>query len=610
MKTFAAISLLGCLAFAAHADAADPRELLARSKQAAGGAAWDHVKTLHSRGRVETGGLSGSADSWDDVLTGRFLDTFELGPVSGADGFDGKGRWSRDPAGEITVSDSGDAREGTANDAYRRSLSYWFPDRRPASLAYEGERQEEGRVFHVLRIHPEGGRPFDLWIDAATFLVDRTVEKNSREVRTNFFSDYREINGLKFPFRLRSTNGEVKYDMLATLESIEVNPAIDAARFSPPENRLDDFEIAGGKSSMTLPFELINNHIYMDLQLDGHGSLRVALDTGGVNVVTPAAAQRLGLKTEGSMQARGVGEGSEDFALARVKEVRFGDARIRNQVFYVLPLQAMDKVEGFEFAGIVGFEVFKRFVVRIDYAKSLLTFTRPEAFEPPAGATVVSFTFDERTPQVEGKIDGIPGKFTMDTGSRVSLTVNRPFAEKNGLLERKGFDAIAGWGVGGGSRGRVTRGRLLELGSLQIPEPVMDISLQQKGSFSDPYLAGNVGGGVLKRFTVTFDYSRQRIYFEPNESSRTRDVYDRAGLWMNREGDGYKVEDVVAGGPAAEAGLRIGDTILAVDGRSAAEMPIAEARQRLKADPGTRVRLTVRSGQETREITVTLRDLV
>jgi hypothetical protein len=589
----------------------DPREILARQKAASGGAAWDSVKTLHGRARVEVGGMTGTAESWEDVLAGRFVDTFEIGPVTGAEGYDGTRKWSQDESGEVTLSEGGDAREGSVNESYRRSFSSWYADRRPGQIATEGERREGDRVFHVLRITPQGGRPFEMWIDVATFLTDRIVEKGAVETRTTLLADYREVQGLRLPFRLLVTNGEKQYDQVVNYETYEINPAIDAAKFDVPSSRADDFSIAGGAASVDLPFELINNHIYADAQIDGR-PVRILLDTGGANIVTPAAAQALGLKSEGSFQARGTGEQSESFGVARVKEVQIGGATVRDQVFLVMPLRDLDKVEGVEFAGILGFEVFKRFVVRIDYAKRVVSLIFPESFQEPAGATSVPFTFDETTPQIEGKIDGVPGKFTIDTGSRSSLSLLRPFAEKNGFFEKTGpkIEALAGWGVGGGGRGLVTRAGLLELGTVKIPAPVTTVALQERGAFSDPYVAGNVGGGALRRFTVTFDYRNHRIFFEPNASAGTPDVWDRSGLWMNLTEGGYRIEDVVAGSPAAAAGLKVGDTVLSVNGRAASTLPLAEAREILKSAPGTAVRLRVRSGDVEREVEMVLKDLV
>ena len=605
---------LGLFVAAPRTEASDPLthlDVLPLAKVASGGAAWDAVRTIHSKVRVETGGMTGTAESWDDVRTGRFVDTYQFGPMNGAEGFDGTKRWAQDGSGTVTLSDSGDAREGSANEAYRRSLSYWYPDRRQATLEEGGERRDGERTFHAVRITPAGGRPFEMWIDTATFLIDRTIEQAAKEIRTTTFSDYREVGGLKLPFRLHVTNGEARFDQVVVYESYEINPEVSAARFEVPQVRTDDFSIAGGATSTTIPFELINNHIYIDARVNDR-TLRVMLDTGGVNILTPATAEAMGLKADGSFQARGTGEKTESFGLTRVQEVQVGGATVRDQMFYVLPFRDLEKVEGVPLYGLLGFEVFKRFVVRIDYTGRQVTLTLPDAFKAPAGATVVPFTFDEMTPQVEGKLDGIPGKFTIDTGSRASLSVSRPFAEKHRLSEKPGkkIEALAGWGVGGGGRGLVTRAGLLELGDVRVPAPVSSIALQQRGSLTDPYLAGNVGGGILRRFTVTFDYGRQKIYFEPNAAHAQEDVWDRSGLWINRSDEGYRIEDVVAESPAAAAGLKVGDLILTVNGRKAAELPLAEAREILKSAPGTRMRLQVRSGEAAREVEVVLREMV
>ena len=593
------------------ARAADSAAILARAKEATGGKAWDSVRVLHTRVRAATGGLSGPAESWDDLRTGHYVDTYALGPVQGAEGFDGKA-WSQDNSGQTRVDDSGEGREGSANESYRRSLAYWYPERHKAEITDAGDHAEGGRSFHVLRIVPEGGRPFEMWIDARTSLIDRTVEKTTHDTRTIFLSDYREANGLRFPFASRSTNGEARYDITSEVQAIEVNPPLDEARFRRPEGKTHDFALAGGKTAEMVPFRLLNNHIYVQARMNGR-PLQVLFDTGGANILTPSAVERLGLKSKGSLQVHGSGEGSESAAVAKVDEVALGDVTLRGQFFLVLPLAGLAQVEGVDVDGIVGFEVLKRLITRVEYAKGELTFFLPDAFREPAGAAVVPFTFEGETPQVEGAIDGIKGLFTIDTGSRTSLTLNSPFTAEHALKERYApkVEAVSGWGVGGGVRSLMTRAKLLELGGVQVPEPVTDLALVRKGALANRYLAGNVGGGVLRRFDITFDYGRQRLYFQPNANYSRPDAYDRAGLWLNRADAGFEVMDVVAGGPAAEAGLKAGNTIVAVDGQAAKELILPDVRTRLKeSPPGTRVRLMVRSGEGAREVTVVLRDLV
>jgi len=586
-------------------------EVLAKSKAAAGGAAWDAVQTIHGKGKLSTSGLEGTGESFDDLEHGRFLDRFALGPMTGAQGYDGKVVWSVDTSKQVREESGGDARLGAVDEAYRRRLAYWYPERARAAMQMR-VAEEGGRRFFVLAVAPEGGRPFDLWIDASTYLVDRFVEKMAMETRTTFLSDYRAVGGVKMPFRSRSTNGEAKYDQLAEVAEVELNAPLDASLFAMPAPPAPDYSFAGGKTSTTVPFALLNNHIYLDVKLNGQGPFRLLCDTGGANIVTPTLAKQLGLRSEGALQGRGVGDKSEDVALARVDEVTVGDATIRDQLFAVYPLEPFEKVEGVPIHGLIGYEVFKRFVVEVKYGSGRMVLTLPSAFRYQGKGIAVPFQFNAHVPQVEGSIDGIPGKFDIDTGSRSSVDLLGPFVAQHGLREkyRATEEIVTGWGVGGPARSYVARAKELKLGAVVVRDPVTLLSAQEKGAFSDPYVAGNVGGGVLKRFDVTFDYGGKRLYLEPNANARVRDTFDRSGMWVNADGTAFAVMDVLAGGPGGRAGVRRGGRRVAVGGVEASRMTVGELRTLLGSrKAGSRVRLEIESGGKRREVVVVLRDL-
>jgi len=604
--------MLACLA-AAAATPPCAQDVLAKSKQAMGGPAWDAIRTTYSAGKITTSGLSGPAESWEDNLTGRYLEKYQLGPTSGADGFDGKQVWSQDSSGEPRAEGAENARQGAADEAYRNAMAYWYPDRWPAQIECLGEKQEQGKTFQVLRITPQGGRPFDVWIDATTFLFDHTVEKTDIETRTTYFSDYRTVQGVKVPYAVRSTNGEEKYDQFFALEKVEFNVPIEEARFRMPQPPPPDFSLAGGKSSTAVPFELLNNHIYLEVKLNGKGPFRMLCDTGGANIITPTLARELNLKSEGAFEGRGVGEKSEDVGVVKMQSLTVGDATLANQVFAVFSMETFSEVEGVHINGLIGYEVFRRFVAKVDYEHHVITLTLPSAFTYKGQGTVVPFQFNAHIPQVDGALDGIEGKFDIDTGSRASLTVMGPFAEKHELAAHYGakLEAVTGWGVGGAARGLVTRAKVLRLGKVEVHSPVTELSLQKKGAFINPYVAGNVGAGVLKRFNITFDYAHQQLIFEPNANYDKPDVFDRSGMWLNVSGSTFEVMDVIAGGPAAAAGLKVGDKILAIDGHPAAKLSLPAVRQQFKTEPpGTKVRLGIQSGAQTRDTDLVLKDLV
>ncbi|HZU45427.1 MAG TPA: PDZ domain-containing protein, partial [Terriglobales bacterium] len=66
-----------------------------------------------------------------------------------------------------------------------------------------------------------------------------------------------------------------------------------------------------------------------------------------------------------------------------------------------------------------------------------------------------------------------------------------------------------------------------------------------------------------------------------------------------------------AGGPAAQAGIKVGDKIVAIDGNSASQILLPDLRTKFKTEaPGTKLRLTINSGGQQRDVELTLRDLV
>jgi hypothetical protein len=594
--------------------ASSPAEILQRARDAQGGAAWEGVRSMRLAGTLATGGLEGKLESVTDVAAGRFRDQFQLGPTRGANGWDGERAWSQDSSGIPRVDGSEEARQGAVSEAYRRAQAWWFPDRARAEIRALGERRDGDRAFQVLAVAPAGGRPFELWV-GADGLFDRYVEVVEGRSLTTSFGDWREVGGVRFPFSSRASIGDgvAAHDQVVTWTEVQLGAPLADATFALPPPPAPDFGFARGKRQTTVPFRVLNGHIYADVRLNGKGPFRLLVDTGGVNLVTPAVARAIGLSAEGALPVGGVGEQTEDMALTTVDRLEVGDAFLERQTFLVIPLDRMDPVEGVSIQGLVGYELFRRFAARIDYVRQRLTLYRPDAFHYRGPGAVLPFVFNEHIPQVTGEVDGIPGAFDLDTGSRASLDLNTPFVEAHGLVERYGATTqrISGWGAGGPARGYVVRVRLLKLGPVEIPEPVTGLSTQGKGALASGEVAGNVGYGVLSRFTLYLDYARQQVVLEKNARFARRDTADRAGVWLHLTDGTFEVVEVVPGTPAAEAGLLAGDRIVSVDGVPPPRLGLHGFRTLLRERPaGTRVELRVRRGESVRRIRLVLRDLV
>src|SRR5207245_627633 len=107
------------------------------------------------------------------------------------------------------------------------------------------------------------------------------------------------------------------------------------------------------------------------------------------------------------------------------------------------------------------------------------------------------------------------------------------------------------------------------------------------GAFASSDFSGVIGGELLRRFKVIFDYAHKQMILEPNASFADRFEYDMSGIRLRAEGDDFKtlrVRRVVENSPATEAGVREGDVISAVDGKPAAELTLSQINQMFKQE--------------------------
>jgi carboxyl-terminal processing protease len=97
-------------------------------------------------------------------------------------------------------------------------------------------------------------------------------------------------------------------------------------------------------------------------------------------------------------------------------------------------------------------------------------------------------------------------------------------------------------------------------------------------------------------------------YFAPRDfadfQQATEGRFEGVGMSVTPVAAGLRVVAVYDGSPAARGGLKKGDVITHVNGQSIAGASSEESTTRIKGPAGTQVRLTVRSGEQTRQLTL------
>jgi hypothetical protein len=614
MRGFAPSLAVLALAAAAHAEpvAGTADAVLSANKAAMAGT--PPSGALHALYAWRGAGLTGTETQDTDLAAGAFVDAQEAGQIREGDGFDTKIPWMRDVSGANTPEQGGDKQELAIDDAYRRANRWWTPGRGGAAIAYLGRTLREGRLDDHLLIKPPGGKAFDAWFDADTHFLTEIDEDDGFFHARTLYRDWRPEQGAPMAHQITNDPGQgpESYEYL-TLKSAAVGPprALDAYACPtepPPGGRIED-----GSASVTLPFRLLNNHIYVQAKVNGQGPFNFIVDSGGHTLISPELVKRLGLKSVGQFQTNGAGEGHSSSGFVEIGDIALGAAHLRDQVGFATEIYD-PSIEGISVDGMVGFELIRRFATRIDYGAQTITFTDPARFRPTDAGDPVPFLFYDHLPQIRGFIADLPARLDIDTGSRSEIDVTAPFVGAHNLQTRftPGVITVTGWGVGGKVSSYVARVPSLTLGDQTIDAPIADLDNAKGGAFSDPNMDGNIGGGVLQRFVVTLDYAHQTLWLKPLAPPPAEaGTFDRAGMWINAGPDGYVVVEVTPGGPADQSGVTVGDVITNLDGRPAHPADLSAARTHLRASPpGSKVTLQVRHAGDDRQIVLTLRDQI
>src|SRR3990170_2375176 len=433
------------------------------------------------------------------------------------------------------------------------------------------------------------------------------------DVATTYLTDYREFQGVKIPFHSHATTGKPQYDVDVVATEVKFNLEVDPSIFQMPQEKVKDYAFSTPDGKTTVPFELANNHIYIKALVNGTYPAYFLLDTGaGASCIDLTFAKSIGLEITGKFEAKGVG-GSEDAGILELQSLQLGDLKMSRQKIVSLNLSPMNIYEGREMDGILGYDFLSRFVFEIDYQKNIITFYDPKVFNYSGKGEILEIDLYGNTPHIKAIIDGkYEGIFNLDTGSRKSLDLHAPFVKENGFLKRypDAIEAFGGAGIGGETKSLQTRIKAIQIGNFTIKEPITGLSLAEEGAFKSEKTQGNIGGAILKRFKVIFDYEHKKVILEKNDYFDQKDEFDKSGLMILWKDGKFLIQRIYAGYPAEKAKIEPGEEIIFINGEPATKYSLSQLRDLLSGKDGTKIKLQLKKDEKEKEITFKLKSLI
>jgi hypothetical protein len=273
---------------------------------------------------------------------------------------------------------------------------------------------------------------------------------------------------------------------------------------------------------------------------------------------------------------------------------------------------------GRSYEGTIGNDVFAGVVLEIDYARQTVRIYDPAGFRYSGAGKSFPLTFHDGMPVVRAKVD-VNGRksgealFVLNTATDASLVISDKFAQQHRLFSSHMKTIAVGPGeLGLGGNAVVARIESFQIGPYGVQMPLATFAQGKLPGEDDKEIAGEIGGGMLRRFTVIFDYARQQVIFDPNGEIRSDDREDMSGISIAASGPGLKtfqVTQVRPGTPASGAGVQAGDVIAGVDQEAAADMTL-DALRGLFRQVGHKYKLLIERNGKTLTVNVQMRRLL
>lgn len=375
------------------------------------------------------------------------------------------------------------------------------------------------------------------------------------------------------------------------------------------------------KSSVKIPFELIDHVIVLPVMLNGE-QMSFVLDTGVKETMLFGSVDSVVLNNVSSIKFQGLGEEkSIEGLLSLDNRISLGDSVMfdLHHNLYVITDSAVNLSNnlGVPIHGILGSTFFANNIVQIDYIKQEITVSRNLDGQARKIKKFkrVPITIINSRPFVNVDIKGFDSDFK-DSRMLIDIGNSDPsmiFLQRlqQHQIHKPSIYEFLGKGFNGNIYGTRSRLKGIRIADFNIDNPI--VSYPDSAGYAHGKLVvnrvGSVGNQIMSRFDVIFNYSDSCMYLRKNKDFNNPFHVDMSGLDIRHDGfvfietpmsnsrvsnvDGgvrvdmdaivrYKIElvpsfvvhHVRVGSPAFDAGIKVGDAFHKINGRLAGKLSL------------------------------------
>ena len=373
------------------------------------------------------------------------------------------------------------------------------------------------------------------------------------------------------------------------------------------------FKMPNDRKKIEIPFERHNNLIVIPVTINRFLTLKFILDTGVETAILTEKIYADLLEVNYLREITIAGPGVIDSV----------EAYVANQATFSLPggiigynmnllvlkddyLKLSQNI-GDDVHGIIGYDIFSRFVVEVNYDDKLLTLYDPKRYRKSKKQVAVPLKIQQSKPFIEATIrqgeEVTDLDIMVDTGASHAALLDYQFVDGISLPDKKIVTRL-GRGIAGDIPGYMGRMDSVHIECFSFG--AMLVSAPFEGAYNKVIKRGarigTFGGDLLTRFEVTFDYQKKQVYLKKGDEYKKNFEYNMSGLTINAEGenlDTLMVISVDKNSPAAKADIQPGDIIQLINGKSLRTHRLSEIFFLLRSRDGKKIKIRIlRDGEK------------
>ena len=385
---------------------------------------------------------------------------------------------------------------------------------------------------------------------------------------------------------------------------------------------------------VVIPFKFINNLVFIPIKVNGV-ELNFLLDSGVEETILFSMEHKkeVSFFNVEKISLRGLGSEASIEGLKSANNIlEIKELKSKDHLLYIVLDQSFNLSShvGIPVNGIIGYNLFKTNLVEINYEKKRVIVYKDieknrKKIEKKSRA--IDISIERSKPYLNAsvvmKTAEIPIKLLIDVGNSDAIWLFENHSKSIEIPE-KNFEDYLGKGFSGDVEGRRAQISKFTISEFEFHNII--VAFPDSTSIKNVKMvvnrAGSVGSEILKRFTLTFDYSNQKVFLRANGDFHSPFSYNKSGVEIQHNGlqwvqetvrlqtipisvdkvsteeensmnnfkykfelkPIYEIANVRKNSPAALSGLQKGDVVVSINNTPAYRYSLEKINELLKSE--------------------------